>query len=107
VSKNSEFFDIFYSSNLRFAVAVLMDDRQFSAASASTKREASMQAAYKALYQLSLDARQFQVKFILIFSKNSICFDGRDLIYKMIRHYLIVLHRKFYQHIEIYVLVYN
>ena len=45
-----------------FAVAVLLDDRQFPAALASTKREASVQAAYRVLYQLSLDARQTQVK---------------------------------------------
>ncbi|CAF3891308.1 unnamed protein product [Rotaria sp. Silwood2] len=46
-----------------FAVAVLLDDRQFSAALASTKREACIEAAYKVFYQLSLDARQSQ-KFI-------------------------------------------
>ncbi|CAF0800756.1 unnamed protein product [Adineta steineri] len=43
-----------------FAIAVLLDDRQFPAASASTKREASIQAGYKVLYQLCLDARQTQ-----------------------------------------------
>ncbi|CAF1111377.1 unnamed protein product [Adineta ricciae] len=43
-----------------FAVAVLLNDRQFPAEFASTKREASLQAAYKAFYQLSLDAKHNQ-----------------------------------------------
>jgi dsRNA-specific ribonuclease len=56
-----KFHFIIFILNFSFAVAVLLDDRQFPAAFASTKREASIQAAYKALYQLSLDARQSQV----------------------------------------------
>jgi len=66
VSRDESFFDIFKFRISSFAVAVLLDDRQFPAALASTKREASLQAAYKTLYQLSLDARQSQVKFICI-----------------------------------------
>ena len=78
-----------------FAVAVLLNDRQFSAAFASSKREASIQAAYKALHQLSLDARQVQVKHHSHLFFFKVCFDDcRNFIYKMIRHYLIVLHRK-------------
>ncbi len=82
MSRDECLFDIFKFRISSFAVAVLLDDRQFPAALASTKREASLQAAYKTLYQLSLDARQSQVKFICILpEKNKISFSVcRDLI---------------------------
>ena len=64
MSRNKDSFGFrFFYGNFSFAVAVLLNDRQFPAGFASTKREASTQAAYQALYQLSLDARQSQVKF--------------------------------------------
>jgi hypothetical protein len=63
---------LFCLFNFSFAVAVLLDDRQFPAAFASTKRDASIQAAYKVLYQLSLDARQSQVKLSFFLIKTNI-----------------------------------
>ena len=46
---------IFFSIS-SFFVAVLLNDRQYPAASGSTKNEASVKAAYRALYDLSLNA---------------------------------------------------
>lgn len=54
-------FDLISSRFPSFAVAVLLNDRQFPAGFASTKREASLQAAYKVFFQLSLDAKCNQV----------------------------------------------
>jgi len=54
---------IFFS----FGIAVLLDDRQFPAAFASNKREASIHAAYKAFHYLSSQARQVQVNIFFPF----------------------------------------
>lgn len=56
-----------YSHVLRFAIAVLLNDRQFPAAFGSTKHDACIQAANRAFYELSFEAIQSQVKEILIF----------------------------------------
>ena len=96
----------FLSGTFSFAIAVLLNDRQFPAAFALSKRESRMKAAYQAFYQLSLDAKQSQVKSLLSFTPNRfVSVFNRDLLQAKILHYSIVLHQKLYQRIMIYVLV--
>lgn len=91
----------------RFAIAVLLNDRQFPAGIASSKREASIQAAYQALYQLSLSTRLTPVNHFGFNEEDFLCLFFRRNYLLMIAHYSIVLLQKFSRYMEIYVLVYD